>query len=173
MTMENTEFNKLLLRTAFSCMACDGHIDKREVSLIKNVSKESHLMKDLLIDKEIDSLVSEINEKGHMFLADFLYDLKHLSLTEDQELSIIDIAIKTINADEKVEYSEIKFFKIIRSKLKISNSKVLTNMPEIEEFLEQDIISDSYIEKLHVDFFGAYSLPKIENIHNIDLSNLS
>lgn len=169
--MENFEFNKLLLRTAFSCMACDGHIDKREVSLIKNVSKDSPIMQGLDIDLEIDKLVQDINEKGHLFLADYLNDLTHLSLTEQEELSLIDMAIKTIHADEKVEYSEIKFFKIVRSKLKIKNNKILEVMPNIEEFLEQDIISESYIEKLKLDFFGAYSLPKIENIHNIDLED--
>jgi hypothetical protein len=36
------------------------------------------------------------------------------TLTEQEELTLIDFAIQTIKADEQIEYSEIKFFKNIR-----------------------------------------------------------
>ena len=36
-----------------------------------------------------------------------------VELTDAHELAIVEVAIDTIKADEKVEYSEIKFFKVI------------------------------------------------------------
>ena len=65
------------------------------------------------------------------------------------------IAIETIKADEKVEYGEVKFFKVIRSKLTIADEKVIKQHPDFEEYLEQDIISDSYLERLQNDFFDT------------------
>ena len=38
-------FNNLLLRTAFSCMACDGEIAPEEVALMKNMAIEKNINK--------------------------------------------------------------------------------------------------------------------------------
>jgi len=70
--------------------------------------------------------------------------------------------IETIKADEKVEYSEIKFFKVIRSKLKIENERILKIHADFEEYLEQDIISDSYLSRLQDDFFETHKATQFD-----------
>ena len=85
-------------------------------------------------------------------------------MTEQDELKLIEVAIETIKADEKIEYSEVKFFKIIRSNLKIKNEVILNIHPDFEEYLEQDIISESYLKGLQDDFFDANSLPQFDII---------
>jgi hypothetical protein len=69
------------------------------------------------------------------------------------ELKIIEVAISTIKADDKIEYSEIKFFKVIRSKLNIQTSKILEVHADFEDYLEQDILSSAYLAQLQDDFF--------------------
>lgn len=157
--MDSTSFNNLLLKTAFCCMACDGNIDKREVSLIKKMHQENKIFGALEINNDLDNLLTEINNRGIKFIRDFFNELTSFELNEQEELSLIRIAIETIRADEKVEYSEIKFFKVIRSKLKISNEKILSIHSDFEEFLEQDIISESYLTRLQDDFFNSQNLP--------------
>ena len=44
----------------------------------------------------------------------YLNELSSNNMNKEEELQIVDFAIKTIEADEKVEYSEIKLFKKIR-----------------------------------------------------------
>jgi hypothetical protein len=61
--------------------------------------------------------------------------LEKSTLTEQEELTLIDFAIQTIKADEQIEYSEIKFFKNIRHRLKISDNNILAVFPDIEQFL--------------------------------------
>lgn len=78
------------------------------------------------------------------------------------------MAIDTIKADEKVEYSEIKFFKVIRSKLKIDNEPILEKHPDFEDYLEQDIITDSYLSRLQDDFFDTRISNEFELISEID-----
>jgi hypothetical protein len=65
--MEQIIFNKLLLKTAFSCMACDGDIDKREVVLIKTMHQEKKIFGEIDINQELENLLLEINRDGHNF----------------------------------------------------------------------------------------------------------
>lgn len=166
--METLHFNKLLLKTAFSCMACDGDIDKREVKLIKQLQKENKTFGEIDINAELDTLLLDINKDGHQFLKGYFNELTTTELTEANELKLIEVAIDTIKADEKVEYSEIKFFKVIRSKLKIDNEPILEKHPDFEDYLEQDIITDSYLSRLQVDFFDTHISNEFELISEID-----
>ena len=162
--METLNFNKLLLKTAFSCMACDGDIDKREVKLIKQLQKENKMFGEIDLNSELDTLLLAINKDGHQFLRSYFNELISSDLSEMNELKLIEVAIATIKADDKIEYSEIKFFKVIRSKLKIDNEPILEKHPDFEDYLEQDIISDSYLARLHDDFFDTHISNEFELI---------
>lgn len=153
------EQNELLLRTAFACMACDGDIASEEVELIKQMSDEKHLFGDIDIDKELDKLVKEINSKGKGFLKQYLTSLSEEELTEEQEQRVVDIAVRTIRADNVIQYSEIKFFKVLRSNLKIvSDETLLKTIEGIDEnYLSQDIQA-GYLE-MYDDYFNTIELP--------------
>ncbi len=174
--MDQINFNKLLLKTAFSCMACDGDIDKREVVLIKTMHQEKKIFGEIDINQELENLLLEINRDGHKFLKSYFNDLISSELSEQDELKLIEVAINTINADDKVDYSEVKFFKVIRSKLKIDNEPILAKHPDFEDYLEQDIISESYLARLQDDFFDTNTLSEFKLINDIDddiLKNLA
>ena len=163
------ELNELLLKTAFACMSCDGEIAAEEVDILKQMAQNKHLFGDIDINKELDRLVLEININGKAFLKQYLLSLSELTLTEDEELKIADVAVQTIRSDNKIEYSEIKFFKVIRSNLKnVSDNKLLETIEGIDEnYLAQDIKTD-YLH-LYEDYFDNIELPKF-NILN-DLKN--
>lgn len=163
------ELNELLLKTAFACMSCDGEIAAEEVDVLKQMAQNKHLFGDIDINKELDRLVQEININGKIFLKQYLLSLSELTLTEDEELKIADVAVQTIRSDNKIEYSEIKFFKVIRSNLKnVSDNKLLETIEGIDEnYLAQDIKTD-YLH-LYEDYFDNIELPKF-NILN-DLKN--
>jgi uncharacterized tellurite resistance protein B-like protein len=162
--MDTITFDKLLLKTAFCCMASDGHLDKREVELIKSMCMQSPLFVDFNFEDEINSLVTKLNSGGDDFIRYYFSLLKDANLSEEEELSLIDFAINTIKADEQIEYSEIKFFKVIRAKLKVSNEKILAKFPDIELFLEEDIITESYIERIKHQYFETVKFPQFEFI---------
>jgi len=149
-------------------MACDGDIDKRELVLIKQIHQDTKIFGEIDINQELENLLLEINRDGHKFLKSYLSELTSTELTEQDELKLIEVAINTINSDEKVEYSEIKFFKVIRSKLKIANELILAKHPDFEDYLEQDIISESYLARLQDDFFDTNTLPELKLINAID-----
>lgn len=171
--MEQNELNKLLLNTAVCCMACDGEIDKKEVDLIKSIFSKETMYADTDFNEKLNAFVSHLNEKGKEFFKFYFDFLKSSNLNEEEELSIIDIAIKTINADEKVEYSEVKFFKVIRHHLKITDDTILAKFPDIEFFLEEDIITDSYLEKITDQYFSSTDNHQFEKIRSVNINLLS
>jgi uncharacterized tellurite resistance protein B-like protein len=184
--METQEFEKLLIKSAFSCMVCDGEIDKNEINLIKSLFSSSSFQSTTCIDDLLNQFITEINSQGNDFLRLFLKELKIAVLTEEEELKLIDFCLKTIYSDFEVKYNEIKFFKIIRSKLKVSNERILEKfpskdvflektfeiikekLPSIEQFLEEDIVTETYIERLKDNFFSSSTLPQFETIKTFD-----
>ena len=170
--METLKFEKLMLKTAFACMACDGHIDKKEIQLIKRLHEEHHAFGDIDISMEINSLLTSLNNDSVLFMKDYFSELSTFKLSEAKELEVIKIAIDTINSDEKVEYSEIKFFKVIRSKLKIKNDQIVAKHPEFETYLEEDIISDSYLNRLQADYFDSHVKLNLNSSISYDLDSI-
>ena len=162
--METTKFEQLLLKTAFCCMASDGDIDKREVATIKTLCEKSKLFNDFDLQKSINQLVNEINTQGKQFIQEYFDLLSNTKLSEEEELTIINFALKTINADEVVEYAEIKFFKNIRHRLKISNENILAVYPDIADYLEEDIRTDNFLDKITKAYLTTSNLPQFEII---------
>lgn len=160
--MNIVNFDKLLLKTAFCCMASDGHIDAREIALIKSMCQTSPLFKDFNFQDEINLLLTKINTSGKAFIQYYFDLLNETELTEQEELTLIDFAIQTINADEQIEYSEIKFFKNIRHRLKISDEHILKAFPDIELFLEEDIVTESFLDKITRQYLESTDFPQFE-----------
>lgn len=140
------EVNELYLKTAFCCMACDGDIAEEEVALLKSIAANEHVFDGLEIQNKINEYVSAINEKGNLFLSEFVDEVKEANLDDDAALQLIKIAIETIEADKLIEYSEVSFFKRIRKQLRISDDILLEAMPDKEDFFLQDIEDDSAID---------------------------
>lgn len=138
------ETNELYLKTAFCCMACDGDIAPEELELIREYASGNELFLHLDVESKLNEYVVEINQEGVLFLNTYLKDIANLSLTEMQELNMVRIAIQMIEADNKVEYSEVYFFKKIRLNLNISDAVILENMPGKEDYLLPDIIENEY-----------------------------
>lgn len=168
--METIPFDKLLLKTAFCCMAADGNIDKREVALVKSMCEKSELFESFNFQEEINQLVGKLNASGKGFIQHYFDLLNKTELSEQEELTLIDFAIQTINADEVIEYSEIKFFKNIRHRLKISDEKILECFPEIEDYLEEDIITDGFLDKIVTQYFEVTEFQQFDLI-TIDTKN--
>lgn len=159
--METITFDKLLLKTAFCCMASDGNIDKKEIALIKSMCENSPIFVEFDFKKEINELVKKLNTRGKEFISYYFDLLKNSTLSESEELTLIDFAINTIKADDLIEYAEIKFFKVIRHNLKISDEKILAIYPEIESWLEDDIVTESYLDKITKQYLEIAELPQL------------
>lgn len=123
----------------FCCIACDGDIVPEEVNMIKVIATQIPEMRGIEIEAMLNIYVSEINKDGVLFLKKYLNELSKEELTEEEQLLLIALSIKMIEADSRIEYSEIKFFKKIRARLSVSDEQILEQHPNKEDFLLPDI----------------------------------
>ena len=54
--METIEFKKVLFKTAFCVMACDGHIDQLEIDEMKKIDTNTSYFNDVDLSNELDDL---------------------------------------------------------------------------------------------------------------------
>lgn len=143
MSMNNKQ---LLLKTIFCCMACDGDIAAEEIAVVGRLSAEHQLLSEGL-EEQLNTWVKELNERGSLFLRSYINELSASNLEHDEEMKLVALAIETIEADERIEYSEVKFFKRIRRALKmVSNEEILAQHPDKEDFLLEDNFYTEEIE---------------------------
>lgn len=105
------ETKELYLKTLFCCCACDGEIAPEEISLIKQITDETSFFEGMAVESTLNEYVNGINQQGKAFLKGYFAELDACELTENEQISLIKLAIEMIEADSKVVYSEIKFFK--------------------------------------------------------------
>ena len=140
----------------------------RNLELIRTICKENSALQEVDFETEIDQFITEINVDSKKFISDFfkIIEEKAPDLTEQEEFDLIDIAIKVIKADSKIEYSEIKFFKAIRYCFKTEDDRVISyfseSVEDIELFLGEDIQTVTKLEDLTKQYFKASNIDVIE-----------
>lgn len=130
---------ELYLKIIFCCIACDGNIATEEVDMVKNLCAKDRIFHNLDSEEYLNSWITEINEQGGVFLQTYLKEINSVELNKQEQLLLVSLAIKAIEADNSIEYAEVKFFKKIRSKLNISDEAILAEHPDKEDFLLPDI----------------------------------
>ncbi len=130
---------ELYLKTVFCCIACDGDIAKEEIRLIRELGTKYKLFNDMDTERYINAWINEINKRGSMFLQNYLNEIATEDLNEKEQLLLVSLAFNAIEADNRIEYSEVKFFKKIRSRLSISDETILGKFPNKEDFLLPDL----------------------------------
>ena len=137
--------SEIYLLTAFVCSACDGDIAPREIALLKDWSDKSELFGDIDVEAKLNEYVESINKHGNRFIKEFLLVLASNYFTEEEQLQIIRVAIEMIEADGLILYSEVKFFKKLRSCLSISDDAILNVLPDKDDYLLPDIKTSDFI----------------------------
>ena len=158
--MANPNYPYLLLRTAFSFMTCDGHIDKTEVLKIRDMDKANKLFGDIDITNELETMLEKINLKGMDFLKEYFRRVHKANLTAEQELDLIQVAVDIIYADEEVKEEEVKFLRVLRTMLKVSDERIISRFPQLaKDFMWDDNFTDEYVKILYSNYFKNQSLP--------------
>lgn len=106
--MNNQE---LYLKTVFACMACDGCIADEEIQLVRDLGATSDMFKHFDVEVTLNLYIRLINENGVLFLNHYLNSIDRNKLTRYEQMCIIDLAFRTIEADKHIEYSEVKFLR--------------------------------------------------------------
>ena len=132
----NTEgFQDLLLKSAITVVACDGSINESEISEIKNMAENEIYFLGYNFEKPLETNLKTIKEKGKTAINDYLQELSNAKLNNNQELILIEVLIRAIESDKKIEPNEIKFLQMVKSKLKTSEETIITKFPKQMHYL--------------------------------------
>ena len=166
--MENLEFKKILFKTAFCVMACDGHIDDLEIEEMKKIDINTAYFNKVDLSDELSQLIEEVKTKGKIIVLELFQTLRTTKLTIVQELLIIEVAFRIINADNKVDENEIKFLNLLRSKLDVENETLRDRFGNIPYLSNMNYAKINLIDSQN-NFIENIKLPDMISLTNIDL----
>lgn len=136
------ETKELFLKTLFCCSACDGDIAPEEVALVKELSVGNAMFEGMDVETTLNKYVDEINDKSKIFLKDYLNEISESELNDADQVKLLGLAIKMIEADNQILYSEVKFFKKIRNRMSVSDESIIAKLPNSEDYLLPDIMAE-------------------------------
>lgn len=169
--MDNTEFKKLLFKVAFCTMACDGDIDDREIEEIKIMEETTSFFHSIDLSKELKYLLKALDKKGRKIVEDLFKDLANYELNTIQELIILEVALRIINADERIDENEIKFIHFLRSKLKVHDETIHDRFGAVDILHTNDYSQNIISDKADKEFIDNLIFPEMINMKDIDLGN--
>ncbi len=169
--MEKVEFKTLLFRVAFCTMACDGHIDKKEIEEMKAMGKSTSFFNDVNLSEELLSLIQRLESVGAKVIVDLFKVLRSENLNPVQELLVLEVALRIAIADGRHDDNEIKFLRHLRAKLEIDDKTI------VDRFGDLDILSTSgytnYVltAKQDASYAKSVTFPELPDLKEFVLKN--
>ena len=128
--MNTDKFQQFLLKSAVTRMACDGDIDKEEVAEIENMAENEIYFLGFNIEEPLAKGIDYIKSNGKTAVKEYLDELTKFHLNDQQELLLIEVLLRTIMADSKVEDNEVKLLQLVISKLSVDQETLIMNFPK-------------------------------------------
>jgi len=139
--MENkSKFSNLLFDIACSAMACDYDIDEREEREIIYISNSTTYFEGIDISENIEKFKEKFNENPEETIADSIRKLKTIELDFVKELLVLEIVLRIIYADTKIDPHEIEFVKKIRGMMTVSDNIIKERFGKIDFLFNQEFI---------------------------------
>lgn len=120
--MDNVVYQKLLFRAAIGVMASDGEIHEDEVHEIELACKNSGFFNNITYNDELKSVLDEIEAGDSVFMERLISDMKSYDMTPAQELQLLEVVLRIIYADGRIDDNELKFLELVKKQLSIPES---------------------------------------------------
>lgn len=171
--MDNNNFKELLFKVAFCSMACDGHIDKREIDELKIMDKKTSFFEAINLSDELEQLLKDFDRKGTKVISDLFIVLRETKLNPIQELLILEVALRIINADSKHDENEIKFIHLLRSKLDLYGTTINDRFGKLDILCTNEYSQNIIAGKTEIEFAKSIKLPELSVLKQVDLNSES
>ena len=122
--MDQLEFRNVLLKTAFATMACDGHIDQREIDELAAINENTKYFDGVEFQRILDGLLADFSQGSGSAIKHILGEVLACDMSPLQKLLVLEVSIRIINSDEKHDENEVRFIHLLRSKLNVSNEVI-------------------------------------------------
>lgn len=156
--MQTEDFKKLLFKIAFCVMACDGNIDESEIEEMKKIDLSTTYFNDIDLSIELDNLISDLKNKNVKIVKNLFDSLRENTLSISQELLILEVTLRIINADNIIDENEVRFLNLIRSKLDVADKIISERFGKI-----------SYLKNLN---YGEIQINESNLINEINITDI-
>ena len=129
--MEPTKFKELLLKIAVCAIACDGVVDEREIEAFTKLKKTLLTFLLWIYQNPSKNLLKRAQTDLNTFKKNVFDLLEANSLNIVQELTVLEISLRIITADEIEEDSEKTFVNELRSYLKLEDFLIVQRFGDI------------------------------------------
>ena len=168
--MDKNEFKKILFKVAFCTMACDGHIDDREVEELKLMDKNTSFFEAVDLSDELEQLINDLKNKGTKVIEELFVCLRETKLNPIQELLVLEVALRIINADNKHNENEIKFIHLLRSKFELHDETINDRFGELDILYTNEYSRNIVAGKTEIEFAESVKLPEMSELIQVDLN---
>ena len=165
--MSQLDFTRLLFRAAFCVMACDGEIDDREIEELRLINEKTRYFAGLDLEAEIQNMLGELRCMGRRFVQNLFRAIEVMELNVVQELRLLEVCTRIVNADEKVEENEVRFLRCLRQELAVHDELVVQRFGRIE-YLVQSGANAIEFKTNDADF---WTMPPFRELEKVRLDN--
>lgn len=168
--MDKNKFKKILFKVAFCTMACDGHIDQREIDELKIMDKKTSYFSDIDLSDELKKLVNDFKDKGAQVIEELFELLRKTKLNPIQELLILEVSLRITNSDERIDENEVKFINFLRSKLELHDETITDRFGELDILYTNEYSKNIVAGKTEKEFAESVKLPDMTELIQVDLN---
>lgn len=128
--MKNQEFKDFLFKSAVMAMACDGDIAESEIEEIKNIVANEIYFMSYDFEEPLRNNIDNIKTNGKGLINQYLQEVGTHEFNEHQEILLIEVLLRIIEADNDIQLSELKFLQMVKAKLKVEEQTLIVKFPK-------------------------------------------
>lgn len=162
--MDKTEFKKLLFDISCATVACDGNIDEREIRELKYIEKSTNYFKDIDLSNTLKRFIEKIKDNPKETIENTINRLNSSILDPVEELLVLEITLRLIYADTKIDSEEVKYLQSIRSCLSIDDETLVKRFGVIDFLFD----AQKPIPKLEEELLQKKDSPTSDELKNIE-----
>lgn len=162
--MEKTKFKKLLFDVACSAVACDGQIDEREIQELKYIDKSTTYFEDIDLSNNLKRFVENFKNEPVKTINNIIEKLKEEFLSPVEEMLVLEIVLRLVYSDTKIDEKEIEFIQSIRSCLTLDDEMITQRFGVIDFLIntKENIVAP---EEKAEDRIKAVDMENLENLY--------
>lgn len=168
--MDKNKFKKILFKVAFCTMACDGDIDQKEINELRIMDKNTSYFAEIDLSEELKQLANDFKNKGTKVIEELFVNLRETKLNPIQELLILEVALRIIYADERIDENEVKFVNFLRSKLELHDETINDRFGELDILYTNEYLRNIVEGKTEIEFAESIKLPEMSELIQVDLN---
>lgn len=174
MKVDKKKFQQILFMTAVYSMACDGEIHEKEIKALNEIASETPYFKDINHENLLKKHVEKLKKSGKEVLKKYFNTLKNQDFNASEEMLILEVMIRIIQADLKLDENEERFIYFVRRSLAISDEIIKYRFGNRRYLFlsEYDSLGNIKEEELSLEQMGIknvdYSKLELEKIEKSD-----